>query len=362
MENLGIEPDFWDQKKVFITGHTGFKGSWLCLWLKSLGARVSGYALEPPTSPSLFDLAGVARGMDSIIGDVRDAASLYQTMANARPEIAFHLAAQPLVLASYQDPVYTFATNLMGTVHFLEAVRRTPSLKAAVVITSDKCYENCEQSHDYCEGDPMGGRDPYSCSKGCAELASSAYARSFFEGSNVGLATARAGNIIGGGDWAPNRLVPDMIRAFADKQVLQVRNPQAVRPWQHVLEPLRGYLRLAKGLYNGDAGVSGGWNFGPDGQSMQPVETLADMGVEIWGGDASWETAASPGPHEAALLTLDCSRALSELAWAPLINLKTSIEWTLQWYRAWYMGQEDLTAYSLEQIARYQNMCRGQEV
>ena len=271
-----MNPSFWRSKKVFFSGHTGFKGSWLCLWLQQLGAEVTGYALAPPTSPSLFEVAHVAQGMKSLCGDIRDGAALAKAMREAVPDIVIHMAAQPLVRRSYLDPVETYSANVMGTVHLLEAVRQTQSVRAVVNVTSDKCYENKEWVWGYRESDPMGGFDPYSNSKGCAELVTAAYRNSFFNPAkysehHVALASVRAGNVIGGGDWAEDRLIPDILAAFEKSQPVVIRNPHAIRPWQHVLEPLAGYLQLAQKLYEDGATYAEGWNFGPNDEDAQPV-------------------------------------------------------------------------------------------
>jgi CDP-glucose 4,6-dehydratase len=359
MEGLGMNPDFWRGKRVFLTGHTGFKGAWLSLWLHSLGAEVYGYALAPATSPALFSVAiqGVNHDMISKIGDVVDAENLKAAINSAKPEIVFHLAAQSLVRPSYDDPVGTYATNVMGTVHLLESVRQTSGVKAVVVITSDKCYENREWVWGYRENDPMGGYDPYSNSKGCAELVSAAYRSSFFSSGRysehgVALATARAGNVIGGGDWAKDRLIPDLIRAFADGRVVEIRNPKAIRPWQHVLEPLHGYLMLAEALYQRGPEFAEGWNFGPDEGDARPVEWIADRMTSHWEG-TQWMLAAGDHPHEAGFLRLDTSKARSSLGWRPKLRLDEALSMTVDWYRAVH-GGADARAWCLAQIADYQ--------
>lgn len=326
---------FWKGRRVLVTGHTGFKGSWLSLWLQSLGAEVTGYALAPPTTPSLFEAAEVGRGMKSIQGDVLDRQLLARSLNEAQPEVVFHLAAQSLVRESYRAPVETFGVNVMGTAHLLEAARQTPAVAAVVVVTSDKCYENREWVWGYRENEPLGGHDPYSASKGCAELVAAAYRRSFFQPSArpVGLATARAGNVIGGGDWAADRIVPDAVRAFAQGQVLQVRNPAAVRPWQHVLEPLSGYLLLAELLHLDPARWSGAWNFGPEEASAVPVARLVDELCAQWPGAAWHSVESSDAPHEAHYLKLDCSKARQELGWQPRLSLVESISMTSAWYQ-----------------------------
>jgi len=330
-----LDLDFWKQRRVFLTGHTGFKGGWLATWLLKLGARVTGYALKPETDPSFFTLCGLEKRMESVIGDIREEESLGRAMERFRPEVVFHLAAQSLVRRSYRNPVQTFATNLMGTVHLLEAVRRTPSVLAAVVVTSDKCYENREWMRGYREEDPVGGHDPYSASKGCAELAAAAYRRSFFtnDGSPGSIATARAGNVIGGGDWAEDRLVPDAIRAVHRGEPLIVRNPGALRPWQHVLEPVAGYLMLAERLYKQGGKWAGAWNFGPREEDVVTVGSLSDMLVKRWG-NATWKAAPeADAPHEARCLKLDSSQARQTLGWQPRLTLSETVEMTVDWYR-----------------------------
>lgn len=346
---------FWKGRSVFITGHTGFKGAWLCLWLRHLGARVTGYALEPPTDPSLFDLATAGNEMSDLRGDVRDAEALESSIQNAAPEIILHLAAQSLVRLSYENPVETFATNIMGSVNLLEAVRRAPSVLAALVVTSDKCYENHGWARGYREGDAMGGFDPYSSSKGCAELVTAAYRRSFFEGRAgraAGIATARAGNVIGGGDWAKDRLLPDLLKSFAEGRPAVIRNPLATRPWQHVLEPLRGYLMLAERLWNGDDTIPGGWNFGPHGTDVKPVSWIADAAAKHWGGNASWERDSECHPHEAHSLQLDIAKAESQLGWHPVLTVEEAVAWTVRWYRGLLDGQS-ARALALRDICEY---------
>lgn len=349
-----IDPSFWKGRRVFITGQTGFKGGWLSLWLKQLGAEVTGYALEPPTDPAIFHVATVAPALaQSIHGDIRDAVTFTNTMQEAEPEIVIHLAAQSLVRDSFSDPVGTYSTNVMGTVNMLEAVRNTPSVKAVLNITSDKCYENNERPWAYRENDPMGGHDPYSNSKGCAELVSAAYRRSFLQEAGVALATARAGNVIGGGDWAKDRIVPDAMRAFMENETLLVRNPMAIRPWQHVLEPLSGYLILCQQLINNPGDFSEGWNFGPDDEDAQPVSTLADIMARSWGDKAQWQLDSGAHPHEAQYLKLDCSKAKSILKWKPVWRLERALDETVQWYKAWH-NQADMHKVTLRQIEVYQ--------
>ena len=343
---------FWRGKRVFLTGHTGFKGSWLSLWLESLGSEVTGFSLAPPTTPNLFEVANVARGMTSYISDIRDLSSLQKAMQEAKPEIVIHMAAQPLVRKSYSDPVETYATNVMGTVNLLESVRQTPSVKAVVVVTTDKCYENKEWPWGYRETEPMGGYDPYSSSKGCAELITAAYRQSFFQQHDIGVASARAGNVIGGGDWAEDRLVPDILKAFEENRAVSIRNPQSTRPWQHVLEPLSGYLTLAEHLYEQGQAFSEGWNFGPNDDDARPVQWIVEKLVSNWGKDASWQLDMGQHPHEANYLKLDTSKAKVRLGWRPSWNLQTALQNITLWHRAW-LGQEDMKKVCLSQILQY---------
>jgi len=337
--------EFWKGKKVLLTGHTGFKGSWLALWLQQLGAEVIGFSLAPPTQPNLFEDARVADDMVSIEGDLRHLPLLQEAVGKHRPEIVLHLAAQALVRVSYTEPVETYATNIMGTVHVLEAVRRTDSVRAVVIVTSDKCYENREWQRGYREDEPMGGRDPYSSSKGCAELVTSAYRASFLSGAGVAVASARAGNVIGGGDWAEDRLLPDIVRAFRAGRPVRIRNPKAVRPWQHVLEPLRGYLMLAERLFSDGAAVAEAWNFGPEAACHQPVRSIVETLCALLGGGARWEPDAGTHPHEAQSLHLDNTKARVRLGWQPVLNLETALRLTTDWYRTWEPGRDmrDLT-------------------
>ena len=345
--------DFWRGKRVLLTGHTGFKGSWLSLWLQSLGAEVHGLALEPPTTPNLFTEAGVGKGMASTIGDIRDYETVRRTMVAFKPEIVIHMAAQPLVRLSYSEPVATYATNVMGTVHVLEAARNAGSVRAIVNITTDKCYENKEWVWGYREDEPMGGYDPYSNSKGCSELVTSAYRRSFFQASGIALASARAGNVIGGGDWAVDRLIPDILRAFEKDQPVIIRNPHATRPWQHVLEPLSGYLSLAQNLYS-EFGqqYAEGWNFGPHDEDARPVQWIVEHLVNSWGNNASWQLDGGEHPHEANYLKLDISKAKARLAWAPSWHLGTALEKITSWHHAWLTGQ-NMQQLCQQQIAEY---------
>jgi CDP-glucose 4,6-dehydratase len=356
---------FWRGKKVFLTGHTGFKGSWMSLWLQSLGAEVTGYSLEPPTSPSLFETASVASGMRSITGDVCDLLHVERAMADCKPDIVFHMAAQSLVRVSYKDPILTYQTNVMGTANLLEAVRGIKSVSAVLVITTDKCYENRNSSEGYREIDALGGRDPYSNSKACAELVVSAYRSSFFGAAArnarcVGVASARSGNVIGGADWAQDRLVPDIVRAFADGKMLKIRNPDAIRPWQYVLEPLRGYLMLAQKLYEDGANFSSGWNFGPDPNDVHSVRWLVEEIASAWGSPVGWEIDEGEHPHEAQLLQLDCSKAAQQLGWRPVLSLPEALAMTIEEYRHFLRGK-NVREKCLEQILAYR-VKSGQEI
>lgn len=353
-----MNPAFWAGKRVLLTGHTGFKGGWMALWLQSLGAELTGYALPPPTQPSLFDLADVGQGMHSVTGDIRDLAALQATLAACQPEVVFHMAAQPLVRYGYQNPVETYATNVMGTVHLLEAVRQTPGVRAVVNITTDKCYENREWAWGYRENEALGGYDPYSNSKGCAELVSAAYRSSFFHPQDqarhgVALATVRAGNVIGGGDWAADRLLPDILAAFAQGRPATIRNPHAVRPWQHVLEPLRGYLTLAERLVAQGADFAEAWNFGPNEGDARPVDWVATQMATLWGQGARWQTDGGAHPHEAQHLKLDISKARSRLGWHPALPLQDALRLTITWAQQQQAGA-DMRAITLAQIAHYQ--------
>jgi len=358
MEGLEVNPAFWKGKRVLLTGHTGFKGSWLSLWLQSMGAQVVGYALAPPTNPSLFEVAEVGQGMTSIIGDIRDLEHLRAVFAEHRPEIVIHMAAQPLVRYSYIEPVETYSTNVMGTVNLLEAVRSTDSVKAVVNVTTDKCYENREWAWGYRENEAMGGYDPYSSSKGCAELVTAAYRNSYFHPEkykthSVALATGRAGNVIGGGDWAEDRLIPDIMRAITEGSPVNIRNPHAIRPWQHVLEPLSGYLLLAQKLYEEGAGYAEGWNFGPNDEDAKPVQWIVERLTKAWGEGASWVLDGGDHPHEAHYLKLDCSKAKMRLGWHPRWHLQTTLASTIRWNKQWIAG-ENMKTVSLQQITDYQ--------
>ncbi|WP_246686574.1 MULTISPECIES: CDP-glucose 4,6-dehydratase [unclassified Methylobacterium] len=352
---LNPDPAFWAGRRVLVTGHTGFKGAWLTLWLARLGATVTGFSLAPDTRPNLFDLAVSGRA-DTRIADVRDLDALKGCIAETRPEIVLHLAAQALVRPSYVDPVSTYATNVMGTVNLLEAVRGAPSVQAVVIVTSDKAYENREWPWAYRESEAMGGHDPYSNSKGCAELVTSAYRASFFgpRGHPARIGSGRAGNVVGGGDWSLDRLIPDLVRAFGENRSVEIRAPHATRPWQHVLEPLSGYLRLAESLAGHDgAGFAEGWNFGPADEDCQPVARVVERLAATWGGGAAWHLSAGPHPHEATFLKVDASKARARLSWDRRLRLDEALAWTAEWYRAQGEGgaAADLT---LDQIARYE--------
>jgi CDP-glucose 4,6-dehydratase len=351
-----IDRTFWKNKKVFITGHTGFKGSWLCLWLHQLGAKTSGYALDPPTDPSLFELAGIDRFVRSTIADVRDGAALSKAMSAADPEIVIHMAAQPLVRDSYKIPVETYSINVMGTVNLFEAVRKCGSVKTVVNVTTDKCYENKEWVWGYREQEPLGGYDPYSNSKACSELVTAAYRSSYFNPSEhgihgVGIASARAGNVIGGGDWASDRLIPDCARSLLNNEVIRIRSPHAIRPWQHVLEPLSGYLLLAQELFRDGAGFSEAWNFGPEERDARPVEWIVRTLCSRWGNGA-YEVDKGKHPHEAHYLKLDCSKAKARLGWKPRWALERSLDSIIEWTRA-YRDKRPVLDVCMKQIDEY---------
>jgi CDP-glucose 4,6-dehydratase len=363
LENLGvtavIDPLFWHGKKVFVTGHTGFKGSWLCLWLEQMGAVVRGYSLPAPTEPSLFEVANVRQGLVSEEGDIRDFFHLREALADFKPEIVFHMAAQPLVRLSYDEPIETYSTNVMGTVYLLEAIKQVDGIKAVVNITSDKCYENREWVWGYREDEAMGGYDPYSNSKGCAELVASAYRNSFFNAAKyhehgTALASVRAGNVIGGGDWAKDRLIPDILHSFEHNQPVIIRNPHSIRPWQHVLEPLSGYLLVAQKLYTEGPAFAEGWNFGPNEMDATPVQAIVDTMVGLWGDEASWQLDGQDHPHEAHYLKLDCSKAKMRMEWHPRWDLNTTLSRIVSWHKAWLSG-DDMRTYTLNEINDYMN-------
>jgi CDP-glucose 4,6-dehydratase len=358
-----MNPEFWKGRRVFLTGHTGFKGSWLCLWLQELGAQLTGYALAPPTNPSLFESARVAEGMNSVIGDICDADSLVRSMTQARPEVIVHMAAQSLVRQSYGDPLETYRTNVLGTASVLEAARRVPGLRAIINVTTDKCYENREWPWAYRENDALGGCDPYSSSKACSEIVTAAYRTSFFNPDDytrhgVALATARAGNVIGGGDWARDRLIPDILSAFDDGKSVRIRNPNAIRPWQHVLEPLSGYLTLAERLYLEGPRHACAWNFGPMEEDARSVAWIVETMAGLWGEGTEWEVDGGQHPHEATYLKLDISRARTQLNWRPAIGLGRALDLVVEWARA-RRDRLDLRQFSMEQIRRYQALRIG---
>lgn len=354
LESMGMNPDFWTGKKIFLTGHTGFKGGWLSLWLQSLGAEVHGYALSPPTEPDLFTVAEIGHDMaSSTIADIRDLSALTQAMQRSEADIVFHLAAQPLVRYSYEAPVETYSTNVMGTVNLFEAIRKTPSVKAVVNVTTDKCYENREWLKPYREDESLGGYDPYSSSKACSELVTAAYRQSFLAESGVAVASARAGNVIGGGDWAQDRLVPDFLRAIDANKPLVVRAPHAIRPWQHVLEPLSGYLTLAEHLFIEGDKFAEAWNFGPPDEDARSVEWIINQLAEF-APDVSWRLNEEPQPHEANYLKLDSNKARAQLAWQPRWDLRTALEKTTQWHNDW-RGEKDMRQTTLVQISAYES-------
>ena len=348
---------FYAGKTVMVTGHTGFKGGWLTAWLKLLGARLIGFSLEPePDRPSIFEAAHIDRDMVSIIGDIRDHATIRAAFAAHTPEIVFHLAAQSLVRRSHQHPVDTYATNVMGTIHLLEVIRTTPSVRAAVIVTSDKCYENREWPWGYREIDPMGGQDPYSSSKGCAELVTAAYRSTFFGHHGPQVASARAGNVIGGGDWAQDRLVPDVVRALSVGSPVVVRNPRATRPWQYVLDPLRGYLMLAQRLWEDGDSLAEAWNFGPwEGEAVQVIE-LVDRFIACWGTGQYEVKESGDAPPEAHSLKLDCSKAHARLGWKPVMSLQDGLDLTVEWYRRYCSSPNDASTTTTRQIERYMEL------
>lgn len=365
MEKLGlmtanVNPSFWNGKRVFLTGHTGFKGGWLSLWLVSMGAKVTGYALAPNTDPNFYEILGISDLIErSCINDVRNLDGLKKVMIDFRPEIVIHMAAQPLVRYSYQDPVLTYTTNVMGTVNVLEATRSVDSIRATVIVTTDKCYENKEWVWGYREVESMGGHDPYSSSKGCAELVTAAYRNSYFPADTYShhlhaIATARAGNVIGGGDWSLDRLIPDAIKAFKKNMPVIIRNPLAIRPWQHVLEPLSGYLILAQALYENGYSYASAWNFGPHDEDTKSVQEVMELLISKWDKNAAWSLDGLEQPHEAHLLKLDCSKANTQLRWLPRWDLETAIEKIVEW-EYFFQQNEDMRAVSLKQINQYMN-------
>ncbi|MCL0029644.1 CDP-glucose 4,6-dehydratase [Dehalococcoidia bacterium] len=356
--------DLYQGKRVLITGHTGFKGSWLALWLKELGAEVLGYSLEPPTTPNFFEATGLEKAIGSVLGDIRDEGHLISVFHQFKPEFVFHLAAQPLVRLSYEEPQLTYTTNVMGTVNILEAVRKTKSVRVAVMVTSDKCYENKEWIYGYREIDPMGGYDPYSSSKGCAELVIAAYIRSFFsseryQSHGVAVASVRAGNVIGGGDWGADRLVPDCVRGLSQDEVVVMRHPEAVRPWQYILEPLSGYLWLAARMHTQGPKFGGAWNLGPHEEDMLTVREIVELAISLWG-KGTYRIDGADHPHEAKLLKLDCSKAHRSLKWRPAYDVYKAIEETIEWYRRFYSEADgtggSMHELSVAQINKYVNV------
>jgi CDP-glucose 4,6-dehydratase len=356
MEDLGIAMDMWSGKRVFLTGHTGFKGGWMALWLAQKGAVVRGYALDPTTEPNLFTVAKVGSAIEDVRGDIRDGAKLDKAMTEFAPDVVFHMAAQPLVRYSYEDPIGTYETNVIGTARVLDAVRRTKSVRAVVSVTTDKCYENREWQWGYRETDALGGYDPYSSSKACAEIVSAAFRQSYLSGAGVGVATARAGNVIGGGDWSEDRLIPDLVKGFLAGEAVKIRRPLAIRPWQHVLEPVMGYIQLAEKLLRSDgARYATAFNFGPAESNAQTVEWIVERMAKSWGGEAKWEIDADPGVHEAGYLKLDASRARAELGWKPRLQLETTLGWLVEWYKAWQSGA-DMQKFTMDQIMAYERL------
>ena len=351
---------FWDKKKVFITGHTGFKGSWLCLALNELGAEITGYSLEPPTNPSLFSLLNLSERMHDYRGDIRDIERLDSALNDSQPEIVFHLAAQPIVLYSYKNPVETYEVNFNGTLNLLEAIRHSQTVKSAVLVTTDKCYENTGKKEGYVEEDSMGGYDPYSSSKGAAEILISSYRRSFFSNKSLdtnrpSIASARAGNVIGGGDWAEDRLVPDVMKSILNKdKAVTIRNPKYIRPWQHVLEPTFGYIKLAEYLYKYGEEYEGGWNFGPDLESEKDVEWIVSRLLKLWGGGIEIKPNKEASPHEASYLKLDCSKAKEQLNWQPLVDIEETLVYIIDWYKG-YEKETSLKDITEKQIRTYIN-------
>lgn len=367
MKEVKINPQFWKNKKVLLTGHTGFKGSWLSLWLTEMGAQVTGLALAPDTNPNLYTVLDIANKTDSNIGDIRDFETVKKVLQKSQAEIVLHLAAQPLVRYSYKHPLETYQTNVMGTAHVLEAVRATPSVRTVVVVTTDKVYENKEWIYGYRENEALGGYDPYSSSKACTEILTASYRNSFFPKEKwsehkVGIATARAGNVIGGGDWSADRLLPDIVNAFYQKQKVRIRNPNSTRPWQHVLEPLSGYLLLAQNLHLKNIEFAEGFNIGPSDLDCIPVQHLVETSANIWkkltGFEAGYEVDKGPHPHEAGLLKLDSSKAHYKLGWTPTWNIEQALTQTIQWYSSYFNKSQDLKKLTIEQIAAFQSQMK----
>ena len=349
-----VDRTFWKGKRVYLTGHTGFKGSWLSLWLEDMGAVVKGYSLEPYTEPSLFKVAKVSSGIESEIGDIRDYDKLKTSISSFSPDIILHLAAQPLVRDSYEDPLGTYETNVMGTANLLQASRELPNLKSIVIVTTDKCYENREWEWGYRENEAMGGYDPYSSSKGCAELVTSAFRRSFFQSTDVAIASARAGNVIGGGDWSKDRLIPDVLHSYNQGNLVVIRNPKATHPWQHVIEPLSGYLILAEELYNKGQAFAEPFNFGPRDEDCQSVESILNTINVIWEDCPGWKLDDEANPHEARFLKLDISKAKDKLNWTPKWNLESTIKRIVDWNTA-FNRQENMREHCINEIKSYSN-------
>ena len=352
-----MNESFWKNKKILITGHTGFKGSWLTIWLKKLGADITGFSKSVPTNPSLFETANIEKDIKSVVGDIQNYELLKETISKCEPEIIFHMAAQSLVIKSYSNPIETFSTNVMGTVNLLYAVKETKKAKIVINITSDKCYENNESLEGYSEEDPMGGHDPYSSSKGCAELITKSFRKSFFSSdheNNIGLASVRAGNVIGGGDWAEDRLIPDIIRAIKNKENVKIRNPNALRPWQHVLDPLNGYISLAEKLWDDQKKHSEGWNFGPEKNEVKPVSWIIEEFNELWKNKINW-VVGNNELHEANNLILNCQKAKSRLGWNSKINTETALKMTIEWYTKYFDGK-NMREVTEEQIIEFQKL------
>ena len=352
-----MNESFWKNKKILITGHTGFKGSWLTIWLKKLGADITGFSKSVPTNPSLFETANIEKDIKSVVGDIQNYELLKETISKCEPEIIFHMAAQSLVIKSYSNPIETFSTNVMGTVNLLYAVKETKKAKIVINITSDKCYENNESLEGYSEEDPMGGHDPYSSSKGCAELITKSFRKSFFSSdheNNIELASVRAGNVIGGGDWAENRLIPDIIRAIKNKENVKIRNPNALRPWQHVLDPLNGYISLAEKLWDDQKKHSEGWNFGPEKNEVKPVSWIIEEFNELWKNKINW-VVGNNELHEANNLILNCQKAKSRLGWNSKINTETALKMTIEWYTKYFDGK-NMREVTEEQIIEFQKL------
>ncbi|CEK39031.1 CDP-glucose 4,6-dehydratase [[Clostridium] sordellii VPI 9048] len=355
MENMEIVNCFkgvYKDKVVLVTGHTGFKGSWICMWLNMLGAKVIGYSQEPNTNPNLFDICNLEKNMVSVIGDIRDEECLYNTIKKYKPEIIFHMAAQPLVRLSYEEPKMTYETNVIGTLNLFEVVRKSNCVKSIINITTDKCYENKEWIYGYRETDSMGGYDPYSSSKACVELLTNSYRNSFFKKQNIGIATVRAGNVIGGGDWSKDRLIPDIVKNISINNEITIRNPDAVRPWQHVLEPLSGYLWLGCLIMEDNERYGQGWNFGPEDSDILRVKEVLDTSIEIWN-KGKYKIDLSEQPHEAKLLKLDISKAKMDLKWKPVYNSYEAIHKTIDWYVEFYERNSDMREFTINQIKEY---------